>query len=1506
MIHPIKYVLYVIMALVSTALLFIAADYIPARAIEIDRKIGLAIKIGLTGASAILLITYLWDIPFSYLRAGLAVLIAYSVPGYFLIEFLNFPSGKLDPLEKTCFSFGYSLFLTFLLSLALAPLGTWTSGLVLSALFLALSSAILIKDLMSRRGQRLEQKTRIDIREALAFAVSCGSVLFMVFYYYPSMMRIPGLDIVEISRKVKVWLRTPHLLKTVYPSFILSEATAYLVSGAPSDIVQTALEFLNIYILASALLFARATLSNAKQSAIALLIFTFFAGLGWLYIAINMPFGDPESYSKVIRSAFGETYMDIRQGGAIDFLLWYRPRSAALVLLLLIIYFIITIKASTWKKRLSLALLFAALFFMHVVEYVLILIALVMLSFFRISSEIKLKEVMLALISSWVFFMPVYGLSWTYDYGSLLSMVPISLTVASTGMALIAFIPLRFKRASISLGPDLTRNLCKVVGLFVFFSYFASIPAWLTQVDEFSLSAVADVGFLPWFFYPVLLGISGPLAVVGLDYVSETPSAKRSPIALLITLILSSLLLGKIVSSFNLMFFYTGYKERRFIKYISVLLAPLATMGILNIFQSVSHGNKLHKDLWLPILTSVMVLIGSLSFFYSVERWAITIEDISTDDEDAIRFLSSLVDGMKVSKVLTVSKTSKIAVRRAGPTVIIDEHAPAIWASSHPELTFSLLYEEGLGPHDKYILYMHQRDKALARRFYKSSFMYSYMLDFLEEVYRWEKGSIYVMPQFSPPEAEADVVLVIREDPSETYWAYALLSLGRFEYTTAIEDDPYILEQEFLIIPTDRIPAIFTYDSWLKWLRAGGTAIIIGGDGFGGMAKILLSGRLEAFVEEPGAHILGAGGELLRDITSFRGELEVHLINSLDENEPAILADDDQTAFWIAKAWGSGTIGVPELVDDEEMKTHGSSALRIEVGDGDKARWAICHYYDPGVNWTGYDFISFYWYGHGDGGSYVVWIEAPDVENRLWFYFVDDWTGWRRVFLPLSGIDGPHIVNGVRLRKVTHGKPDLSDIRYISIRPGAGSPNLRGTWYLDRVVLDVGRWTDLHVRARNSPLVNFYLFNGSRYALVRTVNEEGIFTVPADQVVFSDGSNGSVLYGSQADVMYIRARRDEDDWVLDIEVKLPASGGEAISDVRFFFTTPGHITATEVLLDDEVMTLPTPINCSIIVPKEEAEVLGYYSDREGKRTALLISMRIENGTLFYVNAYPILNKVEEEHGLSADLMPILHNVLRVLGVERAEGRKVVTSSHIVFERATAFGHISIKHKSISVLPVGEELEIWLEDGTRLDKIASLALLAREGDLLIETGGGNISGSGFYLCLETRALEITMRNGIAFLSLCNGSVMMLDITGSVYLSGFPSIRAYVRRASVNVSGKLYFNNTYICSYFERRFKEILKSYFTGSEISGDVLRVLWDDIALTGDIHMQFYIGGGMGVITMSFRGEAKIIPPPMEWDEARSLVLAWPWLILAGGLTTISYTAIWLLKKLKRSRRGRS
>ena len=1502
MIHPIKYVLYVIMALVSTALLFIAADYIPARAIEIDRKIGLAIKIGLAGASAILLITYLWDIPFSYLRAGLAVLIAYSVPGYFLIEILNFPSGKLDPLEKTCFSFGYSLFLTFLLSLALAPLGTWTSGLVLSALFLALSSAILIKDMMSRRGQKLEQKTRIDIREALALAISCGSVLFMVFYYYPNMMRIPGLDIVEMARKVKVWLRTPHLLKTVYPGFILSEATAYLVSGAPSDIVQTALEFLNMYFLVSVLLLARATLSNAKQSAIALLVFTFFAGLGWLYIAVNMPFGDPESYSKVIRSAFGETYMDIRQGGAIDFILWYRPRSAALVLLLLVIYSVLVIKISTWKERLSIALLFAALFFMHVAEYVLVLIALVMLSFFKISSELKLKEAILALISSWVFFVPIYGLSWAYGYGSLLSMVPISLAVALTGMALIAFIPIRFKRASISLGPGLTRNLCKAVGLFVFFSYLAGIPAWLTQVDEFSLSAVADVGFLPWFFYPVLLGISGPLAMIGLNYVFKTPLAKRSSISLLIALIFSSLLLGKIISSFNLMFFYTGYKERRFIKYISVFLAPLATIGILNIFQSVSYGNKLRKDLWPPILMSGMVLIGSLSFFYSMERWAITIEGISTD-ESAIRFLSSLVDGMKVSKILTVSRTSKVAIRRAGPTIIVDEHAPAIWASSHPELTFSLLYEEGLGPHDKYILYMHQRDKALARRLYRSGFMYSYMLDFLEEVYRWEKGSIYIMPQFSPPRAEADAVLVIREDPSETYWAYALLSLGRFEYTTAMESDPYILERGFLIIPTDRMPTVFTRDSWLKWLGSGGTAIIIGGEGPGDLAEMVLSGRLEAYVEEPGAHILGAGGELLRNITSFRGELEVDLISLLDENEPVILADDDQTAFWIARAWGSGTIGVPKLIDDEGTKTHGSNALRIEVGDGDKARWAICHYYDPGANWAGYDFVSFYWYGHGDGSSYVVWIEAPDVENRLWFYFVDNWTGWRKVFLPLSGVDGLHIVNGIRLRKVTHGEPDLSDVRYISIRPGAGNPDLRGTWYLDRVILDVGRWTDLHVRAHNSPLVNFYLFNGSEYVLIRTVNKEGLFTVPADQVVFSDGSNGSVLYGPQADVVYVEAKRDEDDWVLDIEVRLPASGGEAISDVRFFFTTPGYITATEVLLNDEIMALPTPINCSIVVPKEGAEVVGYYVDEEGNKTAFLISMHIGNGTVFYVNAYPILNKIEEEHELSADLMPILHNVLQVLGVKRTEGGEVITSSHIVFEKATVFGHISITHRSISVLPVGGELEIWLGDGAKLDEIASLALLAREGNMLIEAGRGNMSGSGFYLCLETRALEITTRNAIAFLSFCNGSVMMLDITGSVYLSGFPSIRAYVRRASVDVSGKLYLNNTYVCSYFESRFKEILKSYFTGGEISGDVLRVLWGDIVITGDIHMQFYVGGGMGVITMSFRGEAKAIPPPMEWDEVRSLISAWPWLVLAGGLAAIPYSATWLFKKLKRLRR---
>jgi len=169
---------------------------------------------------------------------------------------------------------------------------------------------------------------------------------------------------------------------------------------------------------------------------------------------------------------------------------------------------------------------------------------------------------------------------------------------------------------------------------------------------------------------------------------------------------------------------------------------------------------------------------------------------------------------------------------------------------------------------------------------------------------------------------------------------------------------------------------------------------------------------------------------------------EFILVNELEETGSFnALWDDDQTSFWSVSAWGTGEIGTPTISDDSSVCKRGSNALRIEVPSGSYAYWGLRHDFGSPVDWSSYDFISFWIYTSSSKGMSFFIVDSSGKIAR--WDFVTTGGRWERIVLSLRN---PDVNDGVDLTSISR--------MWISTGYKAPHPEAGDVIHLDRGGVD--------------------------------------------------------------------------------------------------------------------------------------------------------------------------------------------------------------------------------------------------------------------------------------------------------------------------------------------------------------------------------------------------------------------------------------------------------------------
>jgi len=1008
--HPIKYVLY-IFGLSLTGLLFLICafryDYKFKLAIPHPVKI---IDFFLIVCSITLLVSNMFANPIMNMFANpivnisfiLAVIVSFFLPGWALLRLLGIDCRRASNVVFLVLPFSLSIGLTSLIFTFALPF-TAGGATLLSAIYVIVSLLPLLKDYLHRSYGKLQayasnRVSKHNLFDVLLLAWVSLFFLFIILNIYPQMAYVPGLDIVRHFSSSKGLILAPDIYVGEYPWFHFTWTSVYELSAPPMWLFQSGIACLSLMLIFSFYIMAKAYLSDVDRRAhlLATVFFSVFSGFGWLYFMqekLNIP--DPAKHFDILRMSNNVSYWDIGYGQGPWLWFWFRPLTLGFTIFFVLLY-LMRREDLTKRNYITVSsLLILTLSLVHFSELFIFVVLLFILALLCPTTKLRLRETaistLIGLTASALLttaYQNLFGFaSWKFSYEYLFILAV---------LAGSAYILIRYpKRPRIAFKGNLT-----IVASISLFVYSALLFYWFSNADSFSVSYVRKILAVPWELYPVLLGIVGLFAILGIILIAK--NYRSHPIVIFAVLFVLAIVFGRAITYLNAGFMDTGYWERRIIPFVyasASLLAPLIVLKLKRL-------RGFNKMLTVAFI-SFLVLGGVTSTFLTAEYWVLNVPRGDLTYEE-VKLLSYLNDADPYSTLLTVTGRSLRVAEYASLGWIINYYRFPLWQARSPELPLNILSSLN----SPAIIFLHERDLKGTATTYRNGYIASHLLNVVPAIYEGSEGEILQVPRLAPPSSSSDMVLVLPEDGDNFFYAYDILSLGGYNYTTALLSDVNTLRKAKIVVaPSEEIA----------------TELMRYKDEYNLQYEILIVFNLDGY------------GRLTD-------------VYTIPYNSPLVVVEDNASTEWIASGMLSGEIGVPKLTDNPDIKISGNNSLAINVGAGEYAYWQISRLFEEPVNLAEFEFITFYWYGRGDGGWYV--LQFTSEPGYFWYRFQDSWKGWRQVILPMWVPDGCGQEFGVTFDKATREGASWAKIGRIDVRLEATNPNQGGEFYIDRFAFD--------------------------------------------------------------------------------------------------------------------------------------------------------------------------------------------------------------------------------------------------------------------------------------------------------------------------------------------------------------------------------------------------------------------------------------------------------------------
>jgi len=802
----IKYWLFFFEIFAILVLYLILSDCVLSIKVKYTPKIRLNLELlidALLVASSISLF-YLATSPLDVglLRASLALLCTSLLPGYALLNICGL-SHHFTRLEGILLSYIFSYMFTGLAVLVLLPVDGGFRGTIVLLSYIGLGVASALKHLIRPSTFRQGSLTRgIDI-----LALLLSTILYALSFYfiYPGFALLPGTDISRhYSFSIVLW-RSPELY-SAYSYFLahLHEAAFLNLSKAPLATIQTMLVLLNLMMPLAFYTMAKSYLEDVDRRlpAISTIFYSTFSGFAWIYLTRLKLDGVQGS----ILSLLGKVN-DVAYNGAMYLaqpFLWYVPLSFSFTIFIVQLMLLKKLDINQRQFMATFSLLLMASYMVHITEAVILSLFLSFYAFFSRSRELRLDDALKASIIGFAFLSMLYTV---LQYGFAVIMNFPLTTTLFLPMAILAFTYV-FRRLVVRdkllrfLSKLAVKPLIRTTLYAISYVYALGLLLWIVGVPSFHTWMVVDIGSIPWFIYPVLLGVIGLLMLVSLHYLIQD-SGKGWLLMPFIALIIFSFVFGKLLTFINLNFFYAGYWEKRLTAYFYLASAIIAPIAVVKFFERL-HWISIKKTLATAIIVCLITIYGLQSMFIVLEYWnTVSAYRPGQEEMNAVDFLASILHNEKYAYTVTLTGYSDHVLTFSAPPYKLTGRQ-IVYTAENPEMTLLSLKAHNLS---HAYLYMHRRDYEVLNR-YSGSWLARHLIPLLPTIYKNSEVTIYNVSSVSFPQPNSTTALVVpldgSVDPEEKWlYTYDILSLGEYNYTVVYDLDENVFSYSTLILSFD-------------------------------------------------------------------------------------------------------------------------------------------------------------------------------------------------------------------------------------------------------------------------------------------------------------------------------------------------------------------------------------------------------------------------------------------------------------------------------------------------------------------------------------------------------------------------------------------------------------------------------------------------------------------------------------------------------------------------------
>ena len=811
----IKYPLFVFEILTIIVLYLMFSDYdlkLEIGHFKIENlRVDFTIDIFLMVSVSIILLLNLLGVQGELIQLILAFLVTSILPGYALLNIFGF-NHYFSKLERFVMSFVLSFAFSGLLTLGLLVVNENIR------IYCALSVCFLLGliSLLKRRGAVASSNLpsfakRID---ALGITITIAFLSISYYFIYPGFSLFPGTDAsLHYASSILLW-RTPVLYNGAQYLFAhLHESLFIAFSNSSLAPTQLALLSINLMLPLAFYIMSKQYLQkiDARLPSIATVFWVLFTngfgGFSWLDFAYLKLISPGQTQLQLLNAVADKTYNGTIYG---IFGLWYVPATTSFVLLMVAIFLLNKKEIPKSKFLFLFFVTISALYLTHVTEAVVFVSFLAVYGLISKNKDLKIDAALKASILSFITVFIVYYVFSQFSARFTLNLVLLFSIILPVVLLLFSLFMRNFGiLRSFEYKYQLhSKSVTKIVAPLLVFSYIVALLSLFSFTGSFHTWQVDTIGIVPWFMYPLMLGVTGLLSVVALCYIAGNGKDYRS-LRFFIIFMIFVFIVGILISVSNLYFFNTGYWEKRFIWFVKLPLAFLAPipimLSIIWLKKRVSV-NKFFKTIVIVALIGIVVLSGISTTFLNVEYWNITTsnpQNYPTNTElNAVTALKELLTNDPNAWLVTITSTSASIAAFAAPADTIGL-PQLIYTASTPEMFLTQLYRHPAYSHP--YIYVANRDRTYLKES-DNQIITSY-LALLPIAFNNSEVTIYNATKPSFPQAISENTLIVPfasfTDPQNILASYYILSNDLYNYTVAYDIDHNALNTSTLILSYD-------------------------------------------------------------------------------------------------------------------------------------------------------------------------------------------------------------------------------------------------------------------------------------------------------------------------------------------------------------------------------------------------------------------------------------------------------------------------------------------------------------------------------------------------------------------------------------------------------------------------------------------------------------------------------------------------------------------------------